>query len=357
MDDKLDKLAESLAKLGEELQNENAGAAEEELLACRQFLASYIGGEPPLEPSPVSSEMDGEKEDEVVQGSYYLGLDSELSPTQIVGKNLAGSLLLLQKDSLAEKDDYGNTLLHTACAERSVECIQTLLDSRTIDVNARNDDGKTALHTLCEMVRLGYNGNIWGRNLECMDILLSSDFGVDINAQDADGSTCCHLLSAKNCHGYSYDKDSSQPPLDCLKRLVQSDVDVNLLNAEGCGALHMAAFHGNADALGILLDSSNAEINICVGENLQSSTGDSVLHACVGSIACLQILLERRVRNLAFSIVDDCGQTALERCGGPNTDCGALIEKYQHMEKRRRPSKGLPKPPRKTATKSAETSI
>ncbi len=105
-----------------------------------------------------------------------------------------------------------------------------------IDVNAKNYEGKTALHILCQ-----YNQN---KNL--IDIIqLFIDNGVDVNAEDNEhGRTVLH----DTCQIYE-----NEDLIDVLRLLIKNGIDVNAEDIYGCTALHLL-FQSN--------ESKESEINV-----------------------------------------------------------------------------------------------
>ncbi|XP_064437959.1 B-cell lymphoma 3 protein isoform X2 [Mirounga angustirostris] len=83
-------------------------------------------------------------------------------------------LLVLAGASPMALDRHGQTAAHLACEHRSPTCLRALLDSAapgTVDLEARNYDGLTALHVAV--------------NMECPEaVLLLLERGADIDAVD-----------------------------------------------------------------------------------------------------------------------------------------------------------------------------
>jgi ankyrin repeat protein len=52
----------------------------------------------------------------------------------------------LENFNINEQNEYGNTLLHTACRVRNYEIVKILLETYNAKVDIKNEDGRTALH-------------------------------------------------------------------------------------------------------------------------------------------------------------------------------------------------------------------
>merc|ERR1719242_2201186 len=107
---------------------------------------------------------------------------------ECIARNDPGALVqaLVAGERLDTVDDEGNTLLHRVVLLRAVECLSVLLEE-SLDINAKNSAGNTILHVACEMQQ-NYRGNFWGRNLECLRLILKSP-QVDVNAKNVEGNT------------------------------------------------------------------------------------------------------------------------------------------------------------------------
>lgn len=117
------------------------------------------------------------------------------------------------------------------------DLIQTLLASRLVDVNAKNEDGETGLHLA---VREGEPDIIW---------LLLGSARIDINARDAHGRTPLHLAVID----YAY--ESVFDLVGCNR------TDVNAEDKEGWTALRWAARQGRKSLVKVLLTAPAIAVN------------------------------------------------------------------------------------------------
>ena len=123
---------------------------------------------------------------------------------------------------LNAKDNDGNTALHWACRFGLTEIAQLLIQSSKdfgIDLNAKNDNGLTALHEAC----------IDGQT-ETVQLLIqfSKEFGIDLNAKDNDGWTALH---------WACNSGRTETIQIILKIWREFNIDIKAQNNEGKTAL------------------------------------------------------------------------------------------------------------------------
>ena len=187
--------------------------------------------------------------------------------------------------------------------------LRALLD-RGADVDARNDDGWTALmyaaykgHTACLTLLLNNRADVnlqrnggwtalmstaWNGHDACMKMLL--DRGADVNVADNDGRTA---LMWAACYGHDA----------CLAILLDRGADVNLQNIDGRTALILAARRGHDACLPILLE-NGADVNL---QNIDGRTA-LMLAAAEGHDVCVTMLLDR---GAGVNLQNKNGYTAL----------------------------------------------
>ena len=124
------------------------------------------------------------------------------------------------------RDSNGNSVIHYCCegGDRSLACLALLLNTRGIDINARNVQGATALHTAA---RRGYENS--------MQSLLISGCRRDV--QDADGNTALHLAAIFGHRA-------------CTEALLHNGADPSVRNNDGMTATDIQADQGCAPAEG-----------------------------------------------------------------------------------------------------------
>lgn len=97
------------------------------------------------------------------------------------------SLLLTNGADPNIQDIVGNTVIHYAVSENNLECLVMVVNTKNINLNLWNFDGKIALLIALEIDLPNLT--------EYIDLLLD---GSNINIQDNNGNTCLHLLCIKN---------------------------------------------------------------------------------------------------------------------------------------------------------------
>ncbi|KAM5134169.1 B-cell lymphoma 3 protein isoform 1-T1 [Callospermophilus lateralis] len=119
-------------------------------------------------------------------------------------------------------DRHGQTAAHLACEHRSPTCLRALLDSAapgTVDLEARNYDGLTALHVAV--------------NTQCHEaVLLLLERGADIDAVD--------IKSGRSPLIHAVENNS----LSMVQLLLQHGANVNAQMYSGSSALHSASGRG-----------------------------------------------------------------------------------------------------------------
>ncbi|XP_017357906.1 B-cell lymphoma 3 protein [Cebus imitator] len=119
-------------------------------------------------------------------------------------------------------DRHGQTAAHLACEHRSPTCLRALLDSAapgTLDLEARNYDGLTALHVAV--------------NTECQEtVQLLLERGADIDAVD--------IKSGRSPLIHAVENNS----LNMVQLLLQHGANVNAQMYSGSSALHSASGRG-----------------------------------------------------------------------------------------------------------------
>lgn len=161
------------------------------------------------------------------------------------------------------KDDAGSTLLHWAAQENKVAVMEYLLLQRTIDIHHKNNQGQTALHLAASC-----------RAAAAVECLLQHDAQID--SQDQWGCPPLHWALRSKC-------------LDTIMALLNGQANVNIKNAAGETALHIATYYGVENAVKLCLQRDAANINST------DNAGYTPLHwaAIKGFGPIMKILLEK----------------------------------------------------------------
>ena len=181
--------------------------------------------------------------------------------------------LLLYNANAAEKDMFGDTVLHVATMAKVGTDVLNLLVNHGAPVNERNKQGVTPLALAVEHKILDH-------------VQFYAQAGADINAEDMQGNTPLTralesdsdqmlktLVTPKNV--LSKDSSGNTPlhiailkdsPFEYIKYLVDSGADVNARNKNGDSILYLAVTKNKRD-VGDLLLSKNADIFATNTEN------------------------------------------------------------------------------------------
>ncbi|KAL4438040.1 hypothetical protein ABPG77_004261 [Micractinium sp. CCAP 211/92] len=125
-----------------------------------------------------------------------------------------------------EQEEEEEPTVLSLASEGDVEGLKKLLAGEGVDVNERDDEGRSALHFAS-----GYN------ELECMKVLLEA--GADVNAVDANENTSLHYAA-----GYGNQ--------EAAKLLLEKGADKAIKNAEGKTAGEVAEMNEQAAVVELL---------------------------------------------------------------------------------------------------------
>jgi ankyrin repeat protein len=144
--------------------------------------------------------------------------------------------------------EYSGTVLHTALANASVDCVKLLLE-RGAQVNAKNPQGETPLHLAARGSQ--YTGHsdrkLSDAYVEIARLLI--DAGADVKARAEDGDT--PLLTAARRLSYLTKTEDANP--DFFKLLIACGADVDAATQIGGPALVFAVEGNRTDIARILL--------------------------------------------------------------------------------------------------------
>lgn len=146
-------------------------------------------------------------------------------------------VVLWRTENYDARDKLGNAVLHLACenATNKDEIVKFLLDKPTVDVNAKNMAGQTALH------KLAVNGDS-----RAVGYLV--DASANPLAVDHSGSSAAHL----------YITNAFMQGLEVLlEKFYQPRLIINQPDGQGNTLLHLAAIHRPLFALDLLAKGAN----------------------------------------------------------------------------------------------------
>jgi ankyrin repeat protein len=146
------------------------------------------------------------------------------------------------------QDVYGRTVRHIAREKNNSELMEWLVEQQNVDVNIEDLTGWTALHSTAR------NGNV-----ELVQWLVQHN--ADVHARNITGWTAL-LVAANEGH------------LEVLKWLVENterNVNVNDRNCEGWTALHCAASKGKLDVVRYLMMTGKLDVNAKNEEELTAA--------------------------------------------------------------------------------------
>uniref|UniRef100_A0A1L8DKX5 Tyrosine-protein kinase n=1 Tax=Nyssomyia neivai TaxID=330878 RepID=A0A1L8DKX5_9DIPT len=159
------------------------------------------------------------------------GLDSLIEHYQQSSHGLVTKLSAIVKCDPPPHDSrcHGRmNLLHRATKEGNYTVVSELLKCGYRNIDAKNQDGQTAVHLACQYA----DEAILQKIIEC---------DANINFRDIKGNTPLHYA----CRSQS---------ASMIKLLIDSKANIQARNNEtGCVPLHDAAAHGNLDAVKVLL--------------------------------------------------------------------------------------------------------
>ena len=194
--------------------------------------------------------------------------------------------------------------LSFAAERNDRDTIKHILNSQTVQVNALDDGGYTALQAAC---RRG--------NMESV-ILLTEEYNADIKAGHEYGSPI--ILAAR--FGFVH----------IVEYLMGNNAPLDAIDAEGRTALMNAAYNAHPMCVAALLRPSQ-NINF-VDKNKMSalhvvcSVADTHVNIMKRRIQCLQFLLDRK---LEIELEDRSGNTPLNTCGiHGSLECGKMLLRH-----------------------------
>lgn len=154
--------------------------------------------------------------------------DSEVTPQHII--------MLTSSTNLHEVDINGNTLLHAACQAENLAVVQHLATAG-LDLSQLNNNAETLLHVA-----------VLSQNTKLLQWLIDSK-KIDINAKDSKGNTALHTATFLNKQ-------------DIVEFLVQNGADITLQNDDDKKAYDVAIKYGYYNLIPSLLTKEDLLLKI-----------------------------------------------------------------------------------------------
>lgn len=222
----------------------------------------------------------------------------------------------------------GENFLNYICYYRKPDArIINLFFNKGLNLNAKNPNGFTTLHTAC------LNPNM---NLDCIKFLVEVENSSVLNSNNIEGLTPMHVLFLNECIGFDslenialflleknarldiqdhwgntpfhylcQNKNISDKNFTSLMEKTQIDIQIDIKNKKGLTPLHIACAAGNLNIIKFLVE-KNADVNI---KNIE---GNSPLFCASlnmeGSVDLFEFLIKK---GAVLNTRNEKGQTAL----------------------------------------------
>ncbi|XP_023312132.1 uncharacterized protein LOC111692382 [Anoplophora glabripennis] len=173
------------------------------------------------------------------------------------------------------KDGKGSTALHVAASNIQGNIVRFLVKHHA-NINSKDKNGRTVLHLVIS--KGAALDNTWSvkrsQNYILADQLHIIKFFIDtkgdINIEDASGYTALHLAAASG-------------QLEIVQLLIESKANGDIRDRNGRTALHLAVFRGHLDIVEFL---ARHEVNV----NIKDKYGHTLIHYLVLSTDHLDVL-------------------------------------------------------------------
>jgi serine/threonine-protein phosphatase 6 regulatory ankyrin repeat subunit B len=195
-------------------------------------------------------------------------------------------LLKHHKIDVNAKDDDGDTALIAASENCHWEVVGTLLMHHELDVNARNDNGNTALLVASDQGHVEVVRKLLTRNFEALNqVGMNVSDAIDgegekgsrigsgllakqhLDAKTATEGDSSDLLNARN--------DEQVESMIHLKSFAHIKLDVNAKSEDGSTALILASCNGHLNVVAALLKNEEVDVNAADTEGVTALIGAS----------------------------------------------------------------------------------
>ena len=244
------------------------------------------------------------------EGANIHALDNEQNTAIIVackhGAYETIEFLLEKGANINDRDAYNRSVLHLICSgldrDQSVKAVKTGRDlivelvPKITDFTAQDDNGRTALHYLCDNI---FSDSTTEKKIAQLAQKLIK-LGCDANAEDILGNTALHLSCTTG--GVQF-----------ARTLIPIVDDIDARNHDGNSALHLACQNGHTEIVGMILQhlktnpTSNAAAEY---EPYKNERGQTPLHLAgiANHSEIVEILIEN---NFDINAQDNAGNTPL----------------------------------------------
>jgi ankyrin repeat protein len=189
-------------------------------------------------------------------------------------------VILEKSTNVNAQDEVGTTALHWATFKQSTTAVEELIKHKDVDVNLKNNKNQTALH--CAAVA-------W-KNMPIKLFTKILEKTTDVNAQEEDGRTALHwaikeanktavgeLLKCKDVD-FNIKNNNDRTalfiacfwknmPIDLFRLILEKTTDVNAQEKDGHSALQCALSEGNETVVGELLKCKDVDVNLKNNDN------------------------------------------------------------------------------------------
>ncbi|MGH0165406.1 UNVERIFIED_CONTAM: hypothetical protein FKN15_048721 [Acipenser sinensis] len=197
----------------------------------------------------------------------------------------------------ALRDSQGYTLLHWACYNGHENCVEVLLEQKA----CRSFEGNSFSPLHCAVIK---------NHESCASILLDTLGSGIVECRDIKGRTPLHAAAFSDS-------------VDCVQLLLSHGAPVNTVDQSGRSAVMMAAEHGRAGAVEVLVMSANANLS------LRDENNNTAFH-----LACSNVRVHRgdlvltKEKNKHRAALKTAALFSIANTWGWGGRSAALIEMY-----------------------------
>ncbi|XP_059351511.1 death-associated protein kinase 1-like [Daphnia carinata] len=259
----------------------------------RQIHDNIIGGRP-VNMNNIDGEVRKYYEDNLLTKMLEDDPEKRIKSAQVVQQ------LESIKNKLTEKEKEFRELCATNSSPDLLERINDFI-RLGIDVNAKGNDGRNALHNLCL-------SNSSSNLIDAIQLLIQK--GIDVNAKDYDGWNALHYLCKSNSSSYL---------IDAIQLLIQNGIDMNAKDNLGRNALfHLCGWNKSLNITLAIELLSNKGIDV----NARNNFGRNALHLLCRNhsspkiIDAIQLLRDKEIE---VNAKDKFGRNALHYLSESNS--------------------------------------